>query len=72
LHGKSQPPLLRPPKPVLDHARKSSYQEVVLWTSNVLLAARSLYAAFGFSLESSTPNTSFDPTTIDEFWRLRL
>jgi len=54
-------------------ARAFGYAELALWTQDVLFQARRLYAACGFELIESWPNTEFaDLGLVSETWRLKL
>lgn len=56
----------------IDFARAAGYHEMVLWTNDVLTAARALYVAFGFELIASEPHDAFGPPMQSETWRLAL
>ena len=51
-------------------ARAAGYREVVLWTHQVLTAARAIYAATGFRLEETWTHDDFGHPEISETWRL--
>jgi DNA-binding MarR family transcriptional regulator/GNAT superfamily N-acetyltransferase len=53
-------------------AREAGYREVVLWTHEVLTAARKIYASIGFMLEKTWTHDDFGHTEVSETWRLRL
>lgn len=54
-------------------ARQVEYQELTLWTQNVLVAARHLYEACGFRLTASWPNQEFGGFGLTaETWSLTL
>jgi DNA-binding MarR family transcriptional regulator/ribosomal protein S18 acetylase RimI-like enzyme len=54
-------------------ARAAGYRRIVLWTQSELAAARRLYEAAGFTLESSTPHRSWGrDDLVGETWRLTL
>lgn len=53
-------------------AREAGYREVVLWTHEVLTAARKIYAGVGFTLEKTWTHDDFGHTEVSETWRLRL
>jgi DNA-binding MarR family transcriptional regulator/GNAT superfamily N-acetyltransferase len=53
-------------------ARSAGYREVVLWTHQVLTAARAIYAATGFELEETWSHDDFGAPEISETWRLKL
>jgi DNA-binding MarR family transcriptional regulator/N-acetylglutamate synthase-like GNAT family acetyltransferase len=53
-------------------ARSAGYREMVLWTNDVLVAARHIYERAGFTLVESERHTSFGKRLVGENWRLRL
>ena len=57
---------------LLEKARDFGYSSVMLLTTNNQLVAREIYRKFGFSLASTSPNTTFAPGSTDELWRLHL
>ncbi|MGP3772290.1 bifunctional helix-turn-helix transcriptional regulator/GNAT family N-acetyltransferase [Streptomyces sp. SDT5-1] len=56
----------------VDFARGVGYREVVLWTNDVLKAARSLYQRHGFVLVGEKPHRSFGADLIGQDWKLAL
>lgn len=56
----------------VDHARAAGCQELVLWTVDVLVTARKIYAAAGFVLEHSEMTDALGKPCLDEHWRLVL
>ena len=44
----------------------------MLWTHDVLAAARSIYQSAGFKLVSSKPNQAFGKSLNTEVWELKL
>ncbi|MGW5359481.1 bifunctional helix-turn-helix transcriptional regulator/GNAT family N-acetyltransferase [Actinopolymorpha pittospori] len=53
-------------------ARRSGYADLVLWTNDVLAAARRVYERAGFVLEQSEPHRSFGQDLVGQWWRLGL
>jgi DNA-binding MarR family transcriptional regulator/N-acetylglutamate synthase-like GNAT family acetyltransferase len=53
-------------------AREKGYREIVLWTHEVLTAARGIYAATGFELVESWVHDDFGKPEVSETWRLKL
>jgi DNA-binding MarR family transcriptional regulator/GNAT superfamily N-acetyltransferase len=53
-------------------ARRAGYRELVLWTNDVLHAARRIYQRAGFQLAASEPHHSFGHDLVGQHWRLPL
>ena len=53
-------------------ARDSGYRKLVLWTNDVLVAARRIYVAAGFQLVREETHHSFGKDLVGQFWELRL
>jgi DNA-binding MarR family transcriptional regulator/GNAT superfamily N-acetyltransferase len=53
-------------------ARRAGYREMVLWTNDVLHAARRIYQRAGFQLVSSQPHHAFGHDLVEQDWRLPL
>jgi DNA-binding MarR family transcriptional regulator/GNAT superfamily N-acetyltransferase len=53
-------------------ARRAGYREIVLWTNDVLHAARRIYQRAGFQLVSSQPHHAFGHDLVEQDWRLPL
>jgi DNA-binding MarR family transcriptional regulator/GNAT superfamily N-acetyltransferase len=56
----------------LAFARRAGYREIVLWTNDVLHAARRIYQRAGFELVRSEPHHSFGHDLVEQDWRLAL
>ena len=54
----------------LGHARAVGCREVVLWTIDVLVQARKIYAEKGFVLEHSEMTEALGEPCMDESWRV--
>ena len=57
---------------VVDFARGVGYRDLVLWTNDVLAAARRLYQRHGFVLTAEKPHRSFGRDLNGQDWRLDL
>jgi DNA-binding MarR family transcriptional regulator/N-acetylglutamate synthase-like GNAT family acetyltransferase len=55
-------------KECLRFAEKSGYAKVVLWTNDVLHAARKIYEAEGFELEKVEAHESFGKKLMGQYW----
>ena len=53
-------------------ARDGGYRKLVLWTNDILVAARRIYLAAGFELVSEESHHSFGKDLVGQFWELRL
>ncbi|MGI5375618.1 bifunctional helix-turn-helix transcriptional regulator/GNAT family N-acetyltransferase [Streptomyces sp. CA-251387] len=57
---------------VVDFARGVGYRDLVLWTNDVLAAARRIYQRHGFVLVAEKPHRSFGKDLTGQDWRLDL
>ncbi|RZB14668.1 MarR family transcriptional regulator [Streptomyces sp. F001] len=57
---------------VVDFARGVGYRDLVLWTNDVLTAARGIYQRHGFVLVAERPHRSFGKDLVGQDWRLDL
>ncbi|NUR00575.1 MAG: bifunctional helix-turn-helix transcriptional regulator/GNAT family N-acetyltransferase [Streptomyces sp.] len=57
---------------VVEFARGAGYRELVLWTNDVLAAARRIYRRHGFVLVAEKPHRSFGKDLNGQDWRLDL
>ncbi|MFI2456971.1 GNAT family N-acetyltransferase [Streptomyces sp. NPDC019539] len=57
---------------VVDFAREVGYRELVLWTNDVLTAARNIYQRAGFTLVTEKPHRSYGADLVGQDWRLSL
>ncbi len=56
----------------LEFARAQGYKKVVLWTNDILTAARRIYQQKGFVLVNEEKHDSFGHKLIGQFWELAL
>ncbi|MET9380321.1 bifunctional helix-turn-helix transcriptional regulator/GNAT family N-acetyltransferase [Streptomyces sp. NPDC002928] len=57
---------------VVEFARGVGYRDLVLWTNDVLAAARHIYQRHGFVLTAEKPHRSFGKDLVGQDWRLDL
>ena len=56
----------------IDFARSVGYRSIVLWTNDVLHAARHIYEQAGFTLTEEEQHQSFGHDLVGQTWRLTL
>jgi DNA-binding MarR family transcriptional regulator/predicted N-acetyltransferase YhbS len=57
---------------VITHARTAGHEELVLWTNDILGAARRIYERAGFTKTSEAPHRAFGHDLVEQTWSLRL
>lgn len=53
-------------------ARRAGYRKIVLWTNDILHAARRIYESRGFRLVEEERHRSFGKALVGQIWELRL
>jgi DNA-binding MarR family transcriptional regulator/GNAT superfamily N-acetyltransferase len=53
-------------------ARRAGYRKIVLWTNDILDAARHLYEEAGYRLVKDEPHHSFGHDLVGQYWELKL
>jgi GNAT superfamily N-acetyltransferase len=56
----------------IDFSKSVGYEKIVLWTNDVLHAARHLYEDFGFRLVHEEPIELFGPKGMAQTWEMNL
>lgn len=56
----------------IDQARRAGYRKLTLWTNDVLVSARRIYQAAGFTLVREWPDRKFGKDLIGQDWDLEL
>ncbi len=59
-------------KMCIDRARALGYRKLTLWTNDVLVSARKIYEAAGFTLQSENRHHSFGKDLVGQTWTLDL
>jgi DNA-binding MarR family transcriptional regulator/N-acetylglutamate synthase-like GNAT family acetyltransferase len=53
-------------------SKAAGYRRIILWTNDVLVSARRIYEAAGFSLIEESPHHSFGHDLVGQFWGREL
>jgi DNA-binding MarR family transcriptional regulator/GNAT superfamily N-acetyltransferase len=53
-------------------SKSAGYRQIILWTNNVLVSARRIYEAAGFSLIEESPHHSFGHDLVGQYWSRAL
>ena len=53
-------------------SKVAGYRRIILWTNDVLVSARRIYEAAGFSLNEESPHHSFGHDLVGQFWGRNL
>jgi GNAT superfamily N-acetyltransferase len=56
----------------MNFAREAGYRRMTLWTNDVLIAARKLYAARGWAMTAAEPVSQFGKDMVSETWEVGL
>ena len=56
----------------IEDARTKGYRRLILWTNDILAAARKIYIAGGFRLEKEERHQSFGQKLVGQYWSLDL
>lgn len=56
----------------LNYARDAGYEEMTLWTNDILTSARRIYQKQGFELVSENPHHSFGHDLVGQTWKRKL
>jgi DNA-binding MarR family transcriptional regulator/N-acetylglutamate synthase-like GNAT family acetyltransferase len=53
-------------------SKSAGYRRIILWTNDILVSARRIYEAAGFSLIEQAPHRSFGHDLVGQFWARQL
>jgi len=53
-------------------SKSAGYRQIILWTNDVLVSARRIYEAAGFSLIEESPHHSFGHDLVGQYWSRAL
>jgi DNA-binding MarR family transcriptional regulator/N-acetylglutamate synthase-like GNAT family acetyltransferase len=53
-------------------SKSAGYRQIILWTNDVLVSARRIYEAAGFSLVEESPHHSFGHDLVGQYWSRAL
>ena len=56
----------------IQFSKSAGYRQIILWTNNVLVSARRIYEAAGFSLIEESPHHSFGHDLVGQYWSRAL
>jgi DNA-binding MarR family transcriptional regulator/N-acetylglutamate synthase-like GNAT family acetyltransferase len=56
----------------LQFSKSAGYRRIILWTNDILVVARRIYEAAGFSLIEQTPHRSFGHDLVGQYWAREL
>ena len=56
----------------IETARRLGYRKLILWTNDILHAARRIYVDEGFRLVKEEPHRSFGHDLVGQYWELKL
>ena len=56
----------------IQFSKSAGYRQIILWTNDVLVSARRIYAAAGFSLVEESPHHSFGHDLVGQYWSRAL
>ena len=56
----------------IQFCKSAGYSRIILWTNDILVSARRIYEAAGFSLIEQTPHRSFGHDLVGQYWAREL